>query len=103
MDLEWRSYQGKYEHSKTCIFAAAFCTNWGERIVLHISRYKDQQNPEKALIKDILYYFEQFPLTFGWYTTGVAVYDKQGNRIQGRDLIFLFCISDVYIIIWNLH
>ncbi len=90
IDLEWLSYQGKYEHSKTQIFAGAFCTNWGERIVLHISKYKykDQQSAEKALIKDILYYFEQFPLTFGWYTTGVAVYDDQGNRIQGRDSDF---------------
>ncbi len=37
MDLEWIPYRGKYLHSKTQIFAAAFCTNWGERIVLHIS------------------------------------------------------------------
>ena len=47
MDLEWLPYVGKYEHSKTQIFAAAFCTNWGERIVLYISRYKDQKNPER--------------------------------------------------------
>jgi hypothetical protein len=31
----------------------------------------------------------QFPLTFGWYTTGVAVYDETGfNRIKGRDSDF---------------
>src|SRR4051794_37362787 len=73
LDFEWISFKGKYHHSKTRIFAAAFCTNWGERIVLHISNYKSQY-PEKDLIKDILFYFEQFPLTFGWYTTGIAVY-----------------------------
>jgi DNA polymerase elongation subunit (family B) len=31
----------------------------------------------------------QFPLTFGWYTTGVAVYDDTGeNRLMGRDSDF---------------
>ncbi|MBA3751031.1 MAG: hypothetical protein H0X03_09125, partial [Nitrosopumilus sp.] len=77
IDLEWIRYKDKYQHSKTQIFAAAFCTNWGERIVLHISKYKNSeyQYPERGLIKDILFYFNQFPLTFGWYTTGIAVYD----------------------------
>jgi hypothetical protein len=35
-----------------------------------------------------LFYFNQFPLTFGWYTTGIAVYDDKGNRIKGRDTDF---------------
>src|SRR5215472_11229009 len=70
IDLEWIPYKGKYEHNKTEIFAASFCTNLGDRIVLHISRYSDiSPNPEKALIQDILFYLNQFPLTFGWYTT----------------------------------
>jgi DNA polymerase elongation subunit (family B) len=31
----------------------------------------------------------QFPLTFGWYTTGIAVYDDKGiHRIKGRDSDF---------------
>ena len=57
---------------------------------MHISNYKntDPLYPEKALIQDILSYFKQFPLTFGWYTTGVAVYDDKGNRIKGRDSDF---------------
>ena len=92
LDLEWISYQGPYQHSKTQIFAAAFCTNWGERVVLHISNYKSilegNENAEKLLIKDILFYFKQFPLTFGWYTTGVAVFDDKGNRKSGRDFDF---------------
>lgn len=87
LDLEWVPYKGQYQHSKTTIFAAAFCTNWGERIVLHMSKYKSP-NPEKSLIQDILFYFNQFPLTFGWYTTGVAVYDDKGNRKEGRDSDF---------------
>ncbi|MGA8081049.1 MAG: DNA polymerase domain-containing protein, partial [Candidatus Nitrosopolaris sp.] len=88
-DLEWNPYKGKYEHTKTKIFAACFCTNWGERIVLHISRYSNRPNPEKALIEDILFYLNQFPLTFGWYTTGLAVYDDtDNNRIRGRDSDF---------------
>jgi DNA polymerase elongation subunit (family B) len=91
LDLEWVPYKGKYQHGKTKIYAAAFCTNWGERIVLHISNYNESKfsNPEKALIMDILFYFNQFPLTFGWYTTGIAVYDnKTGKRIRGKDSDF---------------
>ncbi|WP_148687352.1 DNA polymerase domain-containing protein [Candidatus Nitrosocosmicus hydrocola] len=91
VDLEWIPYKGKYNHSKTQIFAAGFCTNWGERIVLHISKYEksNSSNPEKELIKDILFYFNQFPLTFGWYTTGIAIYDaKNGKRLKGRDSDF---------------
>jgi DNA polymerase, archaea type len=30
----------------------------------------------------------QFPLAFGWYTTGVAVYDDAGHRVKGRDSDF---------------
>ena len=91
LDLEWVPYKGKYQHGKTKIYAAAFCTNWGERMVLHISNYNESEffNPEKALIMDILFYFNQFPLTFGWYTTGIAVYDdKTGKRIRGKDSDF---------------
>ncbi|ALI35433.1 DNA polymerase I [Candidatus Nitrosocosmicus oleophilus] len=95
IDMEWIPYRGKYLHSKTQIFAAAFCTNWGERIVLHISQYQktnESINSEKALIEDILFYFNQFPLTFGWYTTGVAIgkYDprKKVFQVKGRDSDF---------------
>lgn len=91
LDLEWIPYKGKYQHDKTQIFAACFCTNWGERIILHISIYANCSNPEKALIKDILFYLNQFPLTFGWYTTGMALYDNSGLRIKGRD-------SDLFIL-----
>jgi DNA polymerase, archaea type len=84
-DLEWLPYKGRYGHDKTKIFSASFCTNWGERIVLHISRYSTSPDPEKELIQRILYYLNQFPLTFGWYTTGVAVYDKTGLRVRDRD------------------
>jgi DNA polymerase, archaea type len=89
IDLEWIPYKGKYDDTKTKIFAACFCATWGERIVLHISRYSDRPIPEKALIQDILLYLNQFPLTFCWYTTGVAVYDDTGlHRIKGRDSDF---------------
>ncbi len=75
--------------TKPTSLRACFCTNWGERIVLHISRYSDRPNPEKALIQDILFYLNQFPLTFGWYTTDVAVYDEtELNRLRGRDSDF---------------
>src|SRR6478672_12766544 len=75
LDLEWVPYKGKYEHGKTKIYAACFCTNLGKRIILHISRYSDRPNPERDLIQDILFCLNQFPLTFGWYTTGLAVYN----------------------------
>ena len=85
-DLEWIPYKGKYAHDKTKIFAASFCTNWGKRIVLHISKYSDRPDPEKGLIEDIVYYLNQLPLTFGWYSTGIAVYDDgTGLRVRGRD------------------
>jgi DNA polymerase, archaea type len=88
MDIEWIPFKGRYAHDKTKIFAACFCTNSGQRIVLHRSRYSDKPNPEKALIQDILFCLNQFPLTFGWYTTGVAVYDDTGHRVKGRDSDF---------------
>jgi DNA polymerase, archaea type len=91
MDLEWIPYKGKYQHEKTKIFAACFCTNLGKRIILHISRYSDRPNPERDLVQDILFCLNQFPLTFGWYTTGVAVYDDDTgrvHRIRGRDSDF---------------
>src|ERR671919_1803903 len=90
-DLEWIPFKGKYQHDKTKVYAACFCTNWGERIVLHISRYADMVSPEKALLQYILFYLDQSPMTFGWYSTGLAVYDEQGNRIRGRD-------SDLFIL-----
>ena len=51
LDLEWVPYKGKYQHGKTKIYAAAFCTNWGERMVLHISNYNESEffNPEKSI------------------------------------------------------
>jgi DNA polymerase I len=89
IDLEWTPYKGKYSHDKTQIFAACFCTNWGDRIILHISDYHHMsENPEKKLIEDILFYLKQFPLTFGWYTTGIAIFDADGNRKKGRDSDF---------------
>ncbi len=69
-----------------------FVQTGGKESCLHISNYKSviegDENAEKLLIKDILFYFKQFPLTFGWYTTGVAVYDEKGNRVKGRDSDF---------------
>ncbi|HET7284913.1 MAG TPA: hypothetical protein VFI70_09530, partial [Nitrososphaeraceae archaeon] len=89
IDLEWIPYKGKYEHSKTKIFAACFCTNQGKKIVLHISNFPT----ERELVESILYYFNQFPLTFGWYSTGVVVYDDNdpNSRLRGRD-------SDLFIL-----
>ncbi len=97
-DSEWVRYKGTYEHSKTKLFAASFCTNLGKRIVLHSAYYaKDNKfNPdpiadldaEKTLIQNILYCLNQFPLTFGWYSTGRVVYDANGNRVRGRDSDF---------------
>ena len=98
-DLEWIPFKGKYQHDKTKVYAACFCTNWGERIVLHISRYADMVSPEKALLQDTLFYLDQFPLTFGWYSTGLAVYDEQGNRVKG--LTCLFYIKDACYIVYN--
>ena len=90
-DLEWIPFKGKYQHNKTKIYAACFCTNWGERIISAYFQIPDKVSPERALLQDILFYLDQFPLTFGWYTTGVCVYNEKGNRIRGRD-------SDLFIL-----
>ncbi|MGA7900958.1 MAG: hypothetical protein WCA39_19095 [Nitrososphaeraceae archaeon] len=50
-DMEWIPFTGPYSNDKTRILAASFCTNTGERIVLHINNYKDN---EKALVVDIV-------------------------------------------------
>jgi DNA polymerase I len=90
IDLEWIPYTGEYSHEKTKLTAAAFSTNLGTKIVLHISHFeKDSANPEKQLILAILRYLDTFHLTFGWYTTGVAKYDlKTGDYVEGKDSDF---------------
>ena len=92
VDLEWIPYNGEYSHEKTQLTAAAFCTNLGTKIVLHISQFEKYANPERQLILAILNYLDKFDLTFGWYTTGVAKYDsKTGDHLDGRD-------SDLFIL-----
>src|SRR5919112_2207911 len=91
IDFEWLPYKGLYSHEKTKLTAAAFCTNQGTRIVLHISQFEklSYPNPERQLILAILRYLDKFDLTFGWYTTGVAKYDKNtGDYLDGRDSDF---------------
>jgi DNA polymerase, archaea type len=91
IDFEWLPYKGVYSHEKTKLTAAAFCTNLGTRIVLHISQFEklSYPNPERELILAILRYLDKFDLTFGWYTTGVAKYDENtGDYLDGRDSDF---------------
>ena len=89
MDLEWTPYHGEYSHGKTKINQAAFCTNLGTKIVLHISQFEKSANPERQLILSILKYLDKFELTFGWYTTGIAKYDSEtGDHLDGKDSDF---------------
>jgi DNA polymerase, archaea type len=91
IDFEWLPYKGVYSHKKTKLTAAAFCTNQGTRIVLHISQFEKlpHPNPERQLILAIIRYLNKFDLTFGWYTTGVAKYDPEaGDYLDGRDSDF---------------
>jgi DNA polymerase, archaea type len=91
VDFEWLPYKGVYSHKKTKLTAAAFCTNLGIRIVLHISQFEklSYPNPERQLILTILRYLDKFDLIFGWYTTGVAKYDENtGDYLDGRDSDF---------------
>jgi DNA polymerase elongation subunit (family B) len=90
IDFEWLPYKGVYSHKKTKL-TAAFCTNQGTRIVLHISQFEKlpHPNPERQLILAIIRYLNKFDLTFGWYTTGVAKYDPEaGDYLDGRDSDF---------------
>src|SRR5919107_1760868 len=90
VDFEWLPYKGVYSHEKTRLTAAAFCTNLGTRIVLHITQYEKYPNPERQLILAIIRYLDKFDLTFGWYATGVAKYDENtGDYLDGRDSDFL--------------
>jgi hypothetical protein len=68
-DLEWIPYSGVYNHDKTRLVAAAFCTHLGTKLTSHISSFKKPPNPERQLILAILRYLDKFSLTFGWYTT----------------------------------
>jgi DNA polymerase, archaea type len=89
IDLEWIPYTGEYSHTKTKIISAAFCTNLGTKIVLHISQFEKYANPERQLTLTILKYLDSFKLTFGWYTTGIAKYDPDtGEYLDGRDSDF---------------
>jgi hypothetical protein len=69
IDLEWIPYSGVYNHDKTRLVAAAFCTHLGTKLTSHISSFKKPPNPERQLILAILRYLDKFSLTFGWYTT----------------------------------
>jgi DNA polymerase, archaea type len=89
IDLEWVPYTGEYSHTKTKVISAAFCTNLGTKIVLHISQFEKYANPERQLILAILKYLDNFNLTFGWYTTGIAKYDPNTrDYLDGRDSDF---------------
>jgi hypothetical protein len=91
IDFEWLPYKGVYSHEKTKLTAAAFCTNQGTKIILHISQFEklSYPNPERQLILAIIRYLNKFDLTFGWYTTGVAKYDENtGDYLDGRDSDF---------------
>jgi hypothetical protein len=80
-DLEWIPFEGEYSHDKTRITSAAFCTNRGKRIVLHISRFKQYPNPERKLIKHIIDNLNRFNITFGLYSTGVRKFNKKTGQV----------------------
>ena len=97
IDLEWIPFDGEYNHDKTRITSAAFCTNQGKRIVLHISRFKQFPNPERKLIKHIIDNLDKFDTTFGWYSTGVRKYNKRKENLRDSILICSYYINDVFI------
>jgi DNA polymerase, archaea type len=91
IDLEWIPFEGEYSHDKTRITSAAFCTNQGTRIVLHISPFKEYPNPERKLIKHIIDNLNKFNTTFGWYSTGVRKFNTAKGKFEGHysDLFLL--------------
>ena len=91
IDLEWIPFDGEYSHDKTRITSAAFCTNEGKRIVLHISMFKEYPDPERKLIKRIIDNLNKSVRTFGWYSTGVRKYNKNKQKYEGQysDLFLL--------------
>jgi hypothetical protein len=91
VDLEWIPFDGEYSHDKTRISSAAFCTNQGKRIVLHISLFKQYPNPERKMIKYIVDNLNKFDTTFGWYSTGVRKFNEKRGKYEGQysDLFLL--------------
>src|SRR5215469_11149475 len=91
IDLEWIPFEEEYSHDNTRIICAAFCTNQGKRIVLHISRFKQYPNPERKLIKQIIDNLDTFNITFGWYSTGIRRFSEKRQRYEGQysDLFLL--------------
>jgi len=78
-DMEWIPFTGPYWHNKTKILAASFCTNTGERIVLHINNYKDN---ERALVIDIVKVLSQFNLVFVWFGTNIARHEYNESTLE---------------------
>jgi hypothetical protein len=70
----------------TKITSAAFVDSNGVSKVLHISDYSDSDSPEYELLVDINKELLKYDYSFGWYSTGVAIYHEDTQEyLEGVD------------------
>jgi hypothetical protein len=53
--------------------------------------FKEYPNPERKLIKRIIFNLNKFNRTFGWYSTGVRKFNEKKGRFEGH-------YSDLYLL-----
>jgi hypothetical protein len=90
-DFEWASYPDSNGEQK--FRAASFVDSNGAKKVLLIEDYERQfgDKAEYALLIEIVNYLSKYDYCFGWYSSGVEVYDEIKQRKKGKnsDLVML--------------
>ena len=90
-DFEWASYPDSNGEQK--FRAASFVDSNGAKKVLLIEDYERQfgDKAEYAMLIEIVNYLSKYDYCFGWYSSGVEVYDeiKQLKKGKNSDLVML--------------
>jgi hypothetical protein len=90
-DFEWASYPDSNGEQK--FRAASFVDNNGAKKVLLIEDYERQfgDKAEYAMLIEIVNCLSKYDYCFGWYSSGVEVYDEVKHRKKGKnsDLVML--------------
>ena len=90
-DFEWAPLPDANGEQK--FRAASFVDNNGSKKVLLIEDYAKQfgGKAECALLIEVVNYLSKYDYSFGWYSSGVEVYDELKHRTKGKnsDLVML--------------
>ena len=77
----WCAFDLEWDPKTQEIYAAAIVDNEGRAYVKHISDFmQNGDSPEKQLVEWINVELSKYPLTFGWYSTGVRSQDGTGRN-----------------------